>query len=456
MRRLVLAIALVAACGDDGPSDPFTVEELMDPEACMDCHPTHYREWSGSMHAYAADDPVFLAMNALGQEVTGGELGDFCVNCHAPMAVRLGLTSDGLDLDEVPQYAKGVTCYFCHSVESVGQDHSNDLTLATDEVLRGGIRDAVPNPRHRTGYSPLLDSLQLESSRMCGGCHDLVTPVGVHLEKTFAEWKETVFATGEPQSQLSCNACHLTPKPGTAAEDPDIDVPLRVVRDHRFPGIDVALTPWPEIESQREAIEEFLAPTLTPRICVTPLEGGRLDLRLDNVGAGHSFPSGAAHDRRAWAEVHVYDDAGKELFATGVVPDGVDPEDVGDPNLWEMRERVFDDEGNEVLFFWDVRSVDTDWLLEGTVTLDPLDPRYDHSQTRSWNVNGFFQDIARVTAEVHIRPLPFKLIDALVASGHLDPTLADEIRAALPTFTLEGSRLEWTREAADVGGCVDP
>ena len=40
------------------------------------------------MHAYAAEDPVFLAMNARGQRETKGALGDFCVKCHAPMAVQ--------------------------------------------------------------------------------------------------------------------------------------------------------------------------------------------------------------------------------------------------------------------------------------------------------------------------------------------------------------------------------
>ena len=43
------------------------------------------------MHAYAAEDPVFLAMNQRGQRETNGELGDFCVQCHAPVAVHVGL-----------------------------------------------------------------------------------------------------------------------------------------------------------------------------------------------------------------------------------------------------------------------------------------------------------------------------------------------------------------------------
>ena len=52
------------------------------------------------MHAFASRDPVFRAMNQRGQRETNGELGDFCVKCHAPMAVLDKQTTDGLNLDD--------------------------------------------------------------------------------------------------------------------------------------------------------------------------------------------------------------------------------------------------------------------------------------------------------------------------------------------------------------------
>jgi hypothetical protein len=97
MSRLSFCL-LLAACADD-PPQYLSRERLLEPETCAGCHPDHYREWSGSMHAYAANDPVFLAMNARGQRDTGGALGDFCVRCHAPMALAEGLTSDGTNLE---------------------------------------------------------------------------------------------------------------------------------------------------------------------------------------------------------------------------------------------------------------------------------------------------------------------------------------------------------------------
>ncbi len=93
------AALLAAACTSPSPRE--SPEALYDPKSCAGCHPDHYREWSGSMHAYASTDPVFRAMNVRGQRDTHGDLGDNCVTCHAPLAVELGLTNSGLDLAEV-------------------------------------------------------------------------------------------------------------------------------------------------------------------------------------------------------------------------------------------------------------------------------------------------------------------------------------------------------------------
>lgn len=103
MRRWPAALHVFVAC-DNNEASPLTIEELRDPGTCGECHPDHFREWSGSMHAYAAVDPVFIAMNARGQEKTDGALGDFCVKCHAPVAVELGLTTDGSNLDDVQSF----------------------------------------------------------------------------------------------------------------------------------------------------------------------------------------------------------------------------------------------------------------------------------------------------------------------------------------------------------------
>jgi hypothetical protein len=92
MRSALLALALpLAACR---PGYDLDADELLRPDSCGACHPDHLREWEGSMHAYAAKDPFFRAMNRRGQRETDGALGDFCVRCHAPVAVAMGATQD--------------------------------------------------------------------------------------------------------------------------------------------------------------------------------------------------------------------------------------------------------------------------------------------------------------------------------------------------------------------------
>src|SRR5262245_5741159 len=83
-------VALFSGCGRDAAEEPapkLTRDALQDPRSCAGCHPDHYREWSGSMHAFAGVDPVFQALNKRMQRETNGALGTFCVQCHAPVAV---------------------------------------------------------------------------------------------------------------------------------------------------------------------------------------------------------------------------------------------------------------------------------------------------------------------------------------------------------------------------------
>lgn len=450
-RPLVLAVALgcaLAACGDDD-LPPLPLAELMKPETCMTCHPTHYREWSGSMHAYAADDPVFLAMNRRGQADTNGALGDFCVKCHAPLAVQLGLTSDGLNLAEVPQWAKGIGCFFCHNVAAVTGTHNNPLVLAMDQTMRGGFRDPVLNSAHRSAYSSLVDADSQDSSKTCGACHDIVTPAGVHLERTYAEWQESIFSAKSERQHLSCGQCHMISATDVIADDPTVAVKLRPFgrREHTFAGVDVALTPWPEKEAQRAAIDRDLSAAVQAKLCVLPTNGGEVTLRLDAVGVGHSWPSGSAHDRRAWVEIIGYNARGEQLFSSGVVPADKDPEQISDPYLFGLWDRTYNDRGQPAKFFWDVARVEST-LLRPAVTIDRFDPRFDHSTTKSYPVGALRPELARVTARILLRPLPLRLFDDLAADG-----LSPALEAALPTLEV-GTRLEWTPQKA-VNLCVD-
>ena len=127
-------------------SGPTTLsrEELLDPNTCGNCHVDHFKQWSGSMHAYAAKDPLFLAMNARLQKETNGALGPFCVNCHAPMAVIEQPDTDWIkaDVDKLPDHLKGVTCYFCHN--AIGSDGDRRVACENGVTVPDGTAWTPP------------------------------------------------------------------------------------------------------------------------------------------------------------------------------------------------------------------------------------------------------------------------------------------------------------------------
>ncbi len=442
LRYLATVAALgLAACGDPKAS----VEELMKPETCLQCHPKHYKEWSGSMHAYAADDPVFIAMNKRGQRETNGALGSFCINCHAPLAVKLGLTTDGLNVADLPQWAKGVTCYYCHNAKSVSDTHNNPIELFNDDMMRGGLQFPVASPAHNSGYSELIDADNPKSSGLCGSCHDIVTPKNVHLERTFAEYQTTIFADPKPQQHLTCGQCHMIANDDVVASGDGINAPVRPLgrREHTFAGVDTALTPWPEMAEQRAAIDRDLKGVIAAKLCVLPSNGGQITLRLDNIGAGHMFPSGASHDRRAWVELIAYDAADQILFQSGVVPVDKDPDEIGDANLFALWDKTYKADNSPAEFFWDVDRVES-FLLKPAVTLDFNDPRYDHATTHAYPIGAARTQVAKVTAVVKLRPVPLHMLNALVASDGLPASVVSNV----PTFELTGTKLTWTPATA--------
>ena len=445
---LALVGALVASCGSGGSDDTYSLDTnaLQDPQSCTTCHADHVREWSGSMHAYASDDPVFRAMNARGQRETNGQLGDFCVKCHAPVAVRTGATKDGTNLDQVPAKLKGVTCYFCHSIASVEGSHNSSVTLATDDVLRGPISDPVKNTAHRAAYSPLHDRDRLESASLCGACHDITTPPGAAIERTFAEWQGTVFSHA-PGGE-TCSQCHMDQSANLRPIANAPGVFARRFHSHAFPAVDTALTDFPEAADQKARVASFMKTTLQSALCVAQV-GTSTTLRviLDNVAAGHGWPSGSAQDRRAFVEVVAYQ-SDQPVYQSGVVADGQSVVDVGasDPDLWLLRDCMFDGGGAEVHMFWQAASYETN-QLPGQLTFDQTDPRYYQTHVyRSFPKDASrFLDKApdKVTLRVRMQPIGADVLDDLVKSGDLDPAVKAKIAPIDVTDTLT-----WTPAAA--------
>jgi hypothetical protein len=458
---LLAAVLLLGCDGDSGAHQPRYLEReaLLDPETCRECHSDHYREWAGSMHAYASQDPVFRAMNQRGQEETRGELGSFCVSCHAPLALREGATTDGLNLDDVPQSLQGVTCYFCHNVEAVEGTHNNPLRLANDTTLRGGVVDARANSAHGSAYSALMASPRIESAGLCGSCHDVKVPsppgpVELHLERTFAEWQSSIFAPPQAAGEtaaLSCNGCHMLPTPGVViASGLGENAPLRSRHAHTFAGVDVALEQFPNTgdaalddasrDVQTRELTRLLDSAVRLEVCVFRRFSGGASIKvtLDNATAGHHFPSGAAQDRRAFVEVRAFAAAADTPFyESGVVGEGEAAATLDDPDLWLLRDRLFDAAGNQVHQFWEAAELQPATLPVAT-SLDPLAPGFlaGHASRQFPRQGQLAEAPERVTVRVRLEPIGREILSDLVESGHLAAVVA----ARMPTHDLLPNR----------------
>lgn len=459
-RGAIVVAVVVGACGEPAKLPVATLE---DPATCMECHGQHYAEWATSMHAYASDDPVFLAMNKRGQRETGNQLGKFCVQCHAPMAVALGLT-DGTNFDPktLPPQARGITCFFCHDVQSIKDDHNNGLVLALDDTMRGGVHDPVDSPAHHSTYDKTMDSYT-NKSQMCGSCHDVTTPRGIPLERSYAEWQTTVFTQSDPARgilETTCSACHMRSDPSTTviADKPGLAVKSRPnsFHEHLWPAVDRALPYSTDpADPQVIGIKAILDPALIiigPRpvaggtppggICLDP--PGVLTVRMDTISTGHMYPSGAAQDRRVWLEVIAYRADNSIVFQSGVVGPTQDPEDLADPiidcssatpmscsGFWD---RTFKDDNSPAHFFWEVARVDSR-LLKPPITFVPTDAGYDHSTTASFQVGASYNQIDHITARILTRPFAYSVLDELVMSGDLDASLVPTLETLDSAFS---------------------
>jgi hypothetical protein len=461
---LIASIVAWAACGSE---NRLPVATLQDPNTCNECHPTHFAQWQSSMHAYASKDPVFVAMNKRGQQDTQNQLGTFCVQCHAPMAVALGLT-DGTNFDPtmLPPEADGVTCYFCHNVKDVVDTHNNGLQLAMDQTMRGGLQHPIDSPAHASKYDTLMDS-DTNNSEVCGSCHDIVTPKGVALERTYTEWQSTFFSQPDPQHHLTCGSCHMPSSTDVVADKPGLNVPERDhgFHEHIWPAIDQSLiADFPGQATMAMRINQDLEGAVaiigaaapgsnvpTGGICVEPLMGGEITVRVDSILVAHAWPSGAAQDRRAWLEVIGYDSTGAVKFHTGDVPDSVDPETVTgfDVPLVEIWDKTFDDAGMPAHFFWDVATHDASGLLRPPITLDKNLPQFDHSTTYTFVVGGTIQNaLDHITARVRIRALPLRLLSDLGL---------DSLGPQIKTLDIVAANKTWNKTtAADHNGCNFP
>lgn len=328
LAALLATGVLLGACSDDAATGPPIVQPLpdssgiysevfSDPEtACKGCHPTHYEEWSISMHAYSFVDPVFFRLNEIGQERSNGQLGSFCTDCHSPIASRLGEVPPNTPEASLSKLARaGVSCDVCHKAESWRPGHAID-GFRLDDAQIGTIQDPMPNGFHSSRYDA-----DFSRSGVCEGCHDIVNPLGVRVERTSTEHDASLY----PGQGIFCQTCHMLTYTGQAA----IGAPERGnLHRHTMAGVDVPLTDFPGRDKMIELVEHQLTRSITLTVNApteaTRSENLRILVDVFNTNVGHSIPSGSVFERQMWVEVIARDaDTDEELYSSGTLdPNG--------------------------------------------------------------------------------------------------------------------------------------
>lgn len=312
-------------------------DDFNDPRRCAECHGEIFSQWEGSMHALAVEDGVFRKFYEMVVEEAGPAAVEFCMKCHTPVGVfRKQLPpATGEKLDNIAM--KGVFCDFCHTVTPTGIGNAAfDTTFSSTK--RGPLDNAV-SPVHAT-----MTDNAYRSSEFCGMCHNVTHPIsGRPIERTYQEWKDSPYNTGDPATTTTCQDCHMrqTPDNPSTGDTPRGDVPGKAaaggpdrphVWTHYFVGGNTLYPDTPNRERRQAMAMARLRNAARIDIHVEDIPSkknrlGSFRVRVTNNGAGHKLPTGLSEVREMWIDVTVRDAKGKLLLRSGEIGEngGIDP-----------------------------------------------------------------------------------------------------------------------------------
>lgn len=353
----------------DGPISlpgDLTVEGLEATGICGGCHNALLEQWKGSMHANALIDPVFQAATKLFlSEVTAEgdrEEALACVRCHTPFGHLSTIAeTTAADYDAAAETLgtrSGIFCDFCHSVKSsAGVGNAPFLVDAAQgdaQKIKQGPRSDAVSPYHETAFSDLHTK-----SEFCGMCHDVShTLNGMPIERTYTEWRDGPYNTGDPATTVYCQDCHMRQRPGVPAtgstsrlDNPGKSAVGGKERDHVYThyivGANAAVPSLLGVGEDNVAIaSENLQHCATIEITAPsfPLvwQDADIQVKVTNVGAGHYLPTGLSEVRELWLEIQVKDTLGRTIFRSG----GVDWQGDLEPQTRLFTIKMADKEGN--------------------------------------------------------------------------------------------------------------
>jgi cytochrome c1 len=315
------------------------VNQFIDPSVCSGCHSEKFKQWNGSMHSKAFYDPLWRKATKLffKEAVSKDEVLEMkaCVKCHTPLGFRSYLiSSPGDDYDKLAHLpAQGIFCNWCHNINEVKHigDAGYEVAPGSGEeepsTMLGPLKDATSD-FHPSKYSELHTK-----SEFCGLCHNVSHASNkLPLEQTFDEWRNSPYNTGNPETTVNCQDCHMRQKPGFPStgkterpENPGKSAdngPLRKhTWTHYFIGANAIATKLQgsDVHAQM-AIERLKHAADLELIKSSSYKKGGLssiEIKVINSGAGHYLPTGLTEVRQMWLSVAITDAKGKTIFRSG-------------------------------------------------------------------------------------------------------------------------------------------
>jgi mono/diheme cytochrome c family protein len=315
------------------------VEQFIEPEVCEGCHSEIFQQWNGSMHSKAFVDPIWRAATKLffKDAKTTGEVLEMkaCIKCHTPLGFRSYLISSPADdYDKLPDLpAQGIFCNWCHNINEV--KHLGD---AGYEVEPGGGEDDPstmlgPFKDSSSSFHPTKYSELHTKSEFCGLCHNVSHAANrLPIEQTYSEWKNSPYNTGNPETTINCQDCHMRQRPGIPAtgktDRPDNpgkacdDGPDRAhIWTHYFVGANAIVTKLLGSDMHAQMAVERLRNAADLELIKNDSyyknSLSHIQVKVINSGAGHYLPTGLTEVRQMWLDVSITDATGKLLLRSG-------------------------------------------------------------------------------------------------------------------------------------------
>ncbi len=315
------------------------VDQFIAPDVCEGCHTEIYKQWNGSMHSKAFVDPVWRAATKLffKDAKESGEILEMkaCVKCHTPLGFRsYSISSPADDYDKLADLpAQGIFCNWCHNISEV--KHLGDAGYEVEpgggeddpSTMLGPFKDS-DSPYHPTKYSELHTK-----SEFCGLCHNVSHAANkLPIEQTYNEWKNSPYNTGNPDTTVNCQDCHMRQRPGipSTGKTARPDNPGQACNDgpnrphlwtHYFVGANAVVTKLlgSELHSKMaiERLQNAADLELIKNSAYRKNELSNIKVKVINSGAGHYLPTGLTEVRQMWLHVKVTDAKGKVLLSSG-------------------------------------------------------------------------------------------------------------------------------------------